>query len=598
MKRLRRMRRNIKYFFPILLKVNPFSIVFILLSALIKAGFGVATVYLPKLIIENLMLEPKPDFMAVFIIAISYCLLLGFTYVSTKILDMINTYYAFKADEKIEAMFNEKVVTIDYFNIEDPKFADDIAFARQSLWAYSGGIYSFVRTVRSIIESILTMISIIGVIIFSGLPWYITLIFIVIVILYATSGYIIQTKREDIYEEHNKSIVRTSRKQWYYNSSVLNFRMHKLLRSYNSEPLLDKYSDGINKEVNDKNIELTKKYSKASLGYFTNYYFVGVLLVVLVLVFSYFKFGITIATLTALYTAVRNLSNQLYDAVFTMVSYDRDCIYQENYINFMEKESIFKNGTIKLESIKTIEFKNVSFKYPRTEDYVLQDLSFKINDKERVSLVGVNGSGKTTIIKLMCRFYDVDDGEILINGINIKDYDYDSYMKQLAVVFQDFKVISFTIKDNIMIDEENHEKLYDCLERAQVLDKVLSFPNKENTYINRWFDPNGVEFSGGELQKFAFARTLYKDASFVVLDEPTSALDVISEDKIYSDFNEIVGEKTCLYISHRLSSCLFCDKIIVLEGSKIIETGTHYELMKLDGHYAKMFKAQAKYYND
>ena len=300
-----------------------------------------------------------------------------------------------------------------------------------------------------------------------------------------------------------------------------------------------------------------------------------------------------------LYSAVNTLDSGIINIIYAMKKYYQDCIYQENFINLMELETVFKDGKKPISKIETIEFKNVSFKYPRTDNYVLKDLSFKINNKEKISLVGLNGSGKTTIIKLICRFFEVKEGEILINGENINHYKYDDYMKCLAVVFQDFKVISFSIKSNIANLDENQEKLYDVLKRSQVLDRVNQLPDKENTYINKWFEKKGVEFSGGEMQKFALARALYKNADLVVLDEPTSALDPVSESEIYYHFKDVVGEKLTLFISHRLSSCIFSDKILVLDGNKIVETGTHNELLEnKDGLYTKMFLSQAQYYQD
>ena len=185
--------------------------------------------------------------------------------------------------------------------------------------------------------------------------------------------------------------------------------------------------------------------------------------------------------------------------------------------------------------------------------------------------------------------------ERLVNYI--EEYDYNDYMKKIAVVFQDFFIISFSIKSNIANCDENKEKLYDCLRRAQALELVEGLEKKENTYVNKWFDKTGIEFSGGEKQKFAIARALYKDGDFVVLDEPTSALDPMAEAEIYYHFNDVIGKKTTLFISHRLSSCIFSDRILVLDGAQIKEEGTHLELMKnKDSLYYKMFTSQAKYY--
>lgn len=245
-----------------------------------------------------------------------------------------------------------------------------------------------------------------------------------------------------------------------------------------------------------------------------------------------------------------------------------------------------------------IEFKNVSFKYPNTENYALQNINLKINNGEHLAVVGRNGSGKTTFIKLMCRLYDVTDGEILINGINIKEYSKESIIKLYSVVFQDFKIFSTTLAQNISANEEyDKERLYDTLDKANIKDRVLAMENKESTYLYKDLDKSGVEISGGEAQKLALARALYKDSPVVILDEPTAALDPVAENEIYNRFNSFVDNKTAIYISHRLSSCVFCNCIAVFDKSQLVETGTHQGLLNVNGKYNELWNAQAKYYN-
>ena len=244
-----------------------------------------------------------------------------------------------------------------------------------------------------------------------------------------------------------------------------------------------------------------------------------------------------------------------------------------------------------------IEFKNVSFKYPNTESYALKNINIKINNGEHLAVVGRNGSGKTTFIKLMCRLYDVTDGEILINGINIKEYSKESIISLYSVVFQDFKIFSTTLAQNISTNEEyDKERLYDALDKANIKDRALKMENKECTYLYKDLDKAGGEISGGEAQKLALARALYKDAPIVILDEPTAALDPIAEHEIYNRFNSFVENKTAIYISHRLSSCVFCDKIAVFDKSKLVESGTHQELLTAGEKYFELWNAQAKYY--
>lgn len=273
-----------------------------------------------------------------------------------------------------------------------------------------------------------------------------------------------------------------------------------------------------------------------------------------------------------------------------LVNYYFEIVNAKDDMTYGEKE-------LDLSDKFEIEFKNVSFKYPNTESYALQNINLKINNGEHLAVVGRNGSGKTTFIKLMCRLYDVTDGEILINGINIKEYSKESIIKLYSVVFQDFKIFSTTLAQNISTNEEyDKERLYDALDKANIKDRVLAMENKESTYLYKDLDKSGVEISGGEAQKLALARALYKDAPIVILDEPTAALDPIAEHEIYNRFNSFVENKTAIYISHRLSSCVFCDKIAVFDKSRLVESGTHQELLTAGEKYFELWNAQAKYY--
>lgn len=268
------------------------------------------------------------------------------------------------------------------------------------------------------------------------------------------------------------------------------------------------------------------------------------------------------------------------------------------YFEIIEHTDNKEYGTVELDTDKfEIEFKNVSFMYPSTTTYALQNVNLKISNGEHLAVVGRNGSGKTTFIKLMCRLYDVTDGEILINGINIKEYSKDSIIKLYSVVFQDFQMFSIPLKDNVCAGNEcDTDKLYSCLDNANIADRVSQMPQQEGTYLYKDIEENGVEISGGEAQKLALARALYKDSPIVILDEPTAALDPVAENEIYNRFNSFVDNKTAIYISHRLSSCVFCSRIAVFDKAKLVETGTHQELLNANGKYSELWNAQAKYY--
>jgi len=269
---------------------------------------------------------------------------------------------------------------------------------------------------------------------------------------------------------------------------------------------------------------------------------------------------------------------------------------------FLDIPNAMYQGTIPVEKRNDneyeIAFHNVSFKYPGSENYALKDVSFRFKVGQRLAVVGMNGSGKTTMIKLLCRLYDPTEGHITLNGIDIRKYDYLEYLSVFSVVFQDFKLFSFELGENVAGGTEyDADRVRDCLVKAGLGERLKELPNGLHTYLYKDFDKEGVDVSGGEAQKIAIARALYKDAPFIILDEPTAALDPIAEAEIYSKFNEIVGDKTAIYISHRLSSCRFCDEIVVFDHGAVIQQGSHDALLADEaGKYHELWYAQAQYY--
>lgn len=246
-----------------------------------------------------------------------------------------------------------------------------------------------------------------------------------------------------------------------------------------------------------------------------------------------------------------------------------------------------------------IEFRDVSFRYPGTDRNVLDHVSLEIGDKEKLAVVGINGAGKTTFIKLLCRLYEPTEGVILYNGTDISEIRYEEYVRMLSVVFQDFRLLAFTMEENIVLNQGcDKGKVLEAVRKSGLEDKLESLPKGLDTNVGKDFDKEGVEFSGGEGQKLVTARAYYKDAPIVVLDEPTSALDPISENAVYRRFSKIMEDKTAIFISHRLASTRFCDRVAVFAGGQIVEYGTHEQLMEQEGLYRQMFLKQAEYYKE
>lgn len=244
-----------------------------------------------------------------------------------------------------------------------------------------------------------------------------------------------------------------------------------------------------------------------------------------------------------------------------------------------------------------IEFRNVSFRYPGTKELVLDHVSLKIEPSEKIAVVGKNGSGKTTLIKLLCRLYEPEEGEILWNGKNIREYDLREWQKIFAIVFQDYSLLSLTLGQNVAASEQYEaERAKEVLQLAGFGERLNKLKKGLETVVYPEYEQDGVSFSGGEEQKIAIARAIYKGGQICILDEPTAALDPVSESRVYESFDEIVKGKTAVYISHRLSSCKFSDRIFVLDNGKIAESGTHEALLSQNGLYAQLWQAQAQYY--
>lgn len=302
--------------------------------------------------------------------------------------------------------------------------------------------------------------------------------------------------------------------------------------------------------------------------------------------------------------AATNLFQGLVTLVNMLADLEINGVYMKNIFTYLDLPNNMYQGSLTTEKRSdrqyTVEFRDVSFRYPGSEQYALRHLNMKFKVGERLAVVGMNGSGKTTFIKLLCRLYDSTEGVILLNGIDIRKYRYDEYMDIFSVVFQDFRLLALPLGQNVAT-RQNYDaaRVTDCLNKAGFGERLAKMPQGLETSLYKELDENGVTVSGGEAQKIAIARALYKDAPFIVLDEPTAALDPVAEAEIYAKFNEIAGDKTAIYISHRLSSCKFCDEIAVFDHGEVVQQGTHEALLSdTNGKYCELWNAQAQYYTE
>ena len=270
----------------------------------------------------------------------------------------------------------------------------------------------------------------------------------------------------------------------------------------------------------------------------------------------------------------------------------------KEFIN--QKPMVQKNGVLTLDKIQKIEFSHVYFRYPGKENYVLEDCSFTMEAGQQIGLVGENGCGKSTIVKLILRLYDVEEGEILLNGIDIMEYDIEKYRAMFSVLFQDFIKYSFTLRENVSLSDieksDNDERIKDALSKSEMSELVSTWDKGLETPLTRSFEPDGKELSGGQWQRIALSRVFFADRDFVILDEPSASLDVFAEEKIFHQFQQLSGNRSSIIISHRLSSIVAAGKILVLKNGRILEQGKHKELLSKNGYYSELFYAQAQSY--
>lgn len=301
--------------------------------------------------------------------------------------------------------------------------------------------------------------------------------------------------------------------------------------------------------------------------------------------------GSTLALSAGVSLLFSSLGDMRNNAAFLQTTFEFLDIPNNMYQGSMALE---KNSSKKY----VLEFCNVSFKYPKNKQFALKNVSMKFQEGKKLAIVGMNGSGKTTLIKLLCRLYDPTEGEILLNGVNIKEYNYNEYMSIFSVVFQDYKLIAASLGQNVAAKTEyEKDRVEDCLVKAGFNERLSKMQMGLDTNIYKDFDEEGVEISGGEAQKIAIARSIYKDSAFIIFDEPTAALDPIAEHEVYSRMNDIISNKTTIFISHRLSSCKLCDDIAVFHEGELVQRGCHDELiLDVKGKYYELWNAQAQFY--
>lgn len=515
---------------------------------------------------------------------------------------------------KIQQIICEKTLDIDYDILEKKETLELISKAENGMNTH-GDITHFCNNLARFIENICSAVYALVLLIPLFVPTayqgtdglaillnrgYSVLFLAAVAGLCLCGTTMVNKRRAKAQQDSFEQTVTSNRFFSYFYSMVFDYAQGKYIRLYKLQPLITTESDKCAASMEAEARRLTRKLMKTDFVHgicsfflqYSSYLYVG-----LKAVYSLISVGNTLRYISA-YANLAGSIGMLFDIYINIDIQSKYLVY---FYDYMEIKNKRYEGTLPVEKRDdnefVIEFKDVSFRYPNTDEDVLSHVNTKIRLGSKTAVVGPNGAGKSTFIKLLCRLYDPTEGEILLNGINIQLYDYEEYVGLLAVVFQDFKLFSGSLGENVAgTAEYDADLVKDCLIRAGFEKRLADMPQGIRTNIYQ-MEENGIEISGGEAQKIAIARALYKDVPYVILDEPTSALDPVSEFEIYRHFDELVKDKTSIYISHRMSSCRFCDTIYVFDEGKIVQAGSHDVLMQEpEGLYHQMWTAQAQYY--
>lgn len=520
--------------------------------------------------------------------------------------------------QMIEGIFRDKLLDMDFPIIDDTKTHELLSTIRQNSNGGGWGLHQVVGNYERLLSAIFTITGGVALtislfttkvpeyagelVILNNPIFIIGLIIIMLAIIYIAP---VLANKAGSYSALNSGTHNLANRLFGF-FGWLGYRKDCAadVRIYRQDRICDKYNSDKTGTFSSKGF--FAKLARGPVGfYFAASSAISVVFTGVVYVFVCLKAwtgAFDIGMVTQYVAAITRVSGNVSSLIGGAGHMRNNASFLKLVFDFLDIPNTMYQGSLTVEKRRDrdyeIEFKNVSFKYPGSDDYALKNVSMKFKIGERLAVVGQNGSGKTTFIKLLCRLYDPTEGEILLNGINIKKYNYYDYMSVFSVVFQDFNLFAFKLGENVSTKVNyDRELVEDCLNKAGFGERLSEMPEGTETYLYKKFCKDGVEISGGEEQKIALARTLYKDAPFIVLDEPTAALDPVAEAEVYSKFDEIAGDKTAIYISHRLSSCRFCDTIAVFDKGQIVERGIHDELLANEkGKYHELWHAQAQYY--
>lgn len=563
------------------------------LLIIVNAVSPFIVIIMPRFIINELMQGKR------FVVVIEYVIVMfAISFILSNLQAFLQNYTLYSAKYlmvPLSIIFNQKNMEMDYENTEDPEILDEKEKA-QSMVINGGCTDNYLLAINELIANLIRISGLSYIL--SSISIYVLIMIILVSILNTWYSLRIQRKNFDL----NTKVMPITRMGNYLKGLGRNDSFGKTIRVYQlSDWFMKKALDNRKEYVVFRNKMIRNNNIKDVVGILTGIF--QQLLIYIFLLYKLIKDNMLVGDFVMYTNSISqfpSVFNSISGSYINIKNYGQ---YITQYRSFIERPNnlrLTRKGDVRLLSgLHTIEFQHVYFKYPKTEKYILEDICITIKPGEKLSVIGENGAGKSTFIKVLLRLYDVTEGAILLDGINIKEYDYKEYMDIIATVFQDYKIFSFSVLENIALSKTNEaqeEELNRVIEIGGIDNKISTLKNGIHTHLSRQFEEDGITLSGGEQQKIVLCRALFKNASLVILDEPTSSLSPLAEYDIYKRFNQMVEHKTAIFVSHRLSSSQFCDNIAFFHHGKIVEYGPHKELMELGGRYAEMFQLQASYY--
>ena len=485
-----------------------------------------------------------------------------------------------------------KTLTTDYVNIESFEGREKQKRAEAFYNARFSSGADFVEQCAHF------LVCVIGVIASSVLLYKVNYFMILLILLTCVCEFfllkILKTKQSETTDNYSK----LSGKFEYFYKLSKNAEASKDIKLYGFSDYLVKTAADFIYQIEHINAKYTKQ-SAAISGVRALLNLVRELVAYAYLTYLVLKNRLSVSDFIFCFGIITGFSNWIMNLVFSFMEISRCCTDCALYREFVEESVSEGKPEVDFGEVRSIEFSNVFFTYPASDTETIRNMSFKVNKGENIAIVGENGAGKTTAIKLLCGLYYPSEGDILINGRSSREFSSDSYFDLFSAVFQDYCFMPMTIAENITAEQSyDKERLFAAFDKAGITDKINSLSEKENTLMVKDVYKNAADFSGGEKQKLLLAKAVYKNAPVLILDEPTAALDPISENELYLKYNELTEDKISFFISHRLSSTRFCDRILLIKDGAVAESGTHEELMAKKGAYYRMYQTQSMYYRE